>query len=170
MPDDNHISIFPVTSLACNQRRPFTLGPWKNPDCCFLKRAARVREPHKREGCKVDLSDLCRPVCAREASLRRTVNNTFMCVPLCCVLGRVYSLCVCLCVEGGKKKKSSPSKATPQDSVRERQLTHLIFLTCRGPPPQSDMCNDATCSIRKRGLGPTVLWTRLSKYSNNTST
>lgn len=49
IPDDNHISEFPVISLACSQRRPFTLRPCKNPDCCFLKRAARVCEPHKSE-------------------------------------------------------------------------------------------------------------------------
>lgn len=156
MPDDNHISIFPVTSLACNQRRPFTLGPWKNPDCCFLKRAARVREPHKREGCKVDLSDLCWLVCAREASLRRTVNNTFMCVPLCCVLGCVYSSCVCLCVKGEKKEvltfKGYASGLCKRTSTNP---SHFSYLS--SAPPPSDMFNDATCTIRRSGLGPTVL-------------
>lgn len=40
--DDNCISIFAIIRLACNKREPFTLRLSKNPDCYFLKRAARV--------------------------------------------------------------------------------------------------------------------------------
>lgn len=132
-PDDNHISIFPVISLACNQRRPFTLRPCKNPDCCFLKSAARVCEPHR----KVGLYDLC----AREAFswnyLKWQVKKQFSLICFWCICAHWCSflLCVCsylhLCVSefaSSASKAACPSGLYAGTSTNPSHLPHLASL------------------------------------------
>lgn len=136
MPDDNHISIFPVTSLACNQRRPFTLGPWKNPDCCFLKRAARGREPHRRarQGRSVCfvLACLCMRGFSQENSEQFHAYTLVLCLRLCLFV----VVCVCVCEEkrGELTFKGCPSGLCRRTSTNPSHFSYLSSVLLN--PPQ----------------------------------